>query len=55
MLSLKRSAFFLLDRAEYREMTDEGKYQIEVFSTFLQKMLVKLGYSEEEASQKIDN
>ena len=55
MLSLKRSAFFLLDRAEYREMTDEGKYQLEVFSTFLQKMLVKLGYSEEEARQKIDN
>ena len=55
LLSLKRSAFFLLDRAEYREMTDEGKYQIGVFTTFLQKMLVKLGYSEEEASQKIDN
>ena len=55
MLSLKRSAFFLLDRAEYREMTDEGKYQIEVFTTFFQKMLAKLGYSEEEARQKIDN
>ena len=55
MLSLKRSAFFLLDRAEYREMTDEVKYQIEVFTAFFQKMLAKLGYSEEEARQKIDN
>ena len=55
LLSLKRSAFFLLDRAEYREMTDEGKYQKEVFANFLQKMLVKLGYSEEEAGQKIEN
>ena len=55
MLSLKQSAFFLLDRAEYQNMTAEGEYHKEVFTTFLQKMLVKLGYSEEEARQKIDN
>ena len=55
ILSLKYGYYFLHDRAEYREMTDEGEYQKEVFTTFLQKMLVKLGYSEEEAAQKIDN
>ena len=54
MLSLKQSAFFLLDRAEYQNMTAEGEYQIEVFTTFLQKMLIKLGYSEETAKQKIE-
>lgn len=55
LLSLKYGFYFLQDRAEYREMTDEGEYQKEVFTTFLQKMMVKLGYSEEEAAQKIDN
>ena len=55
MLSLKQSAFFLLDRAEYQNMTAEGEYHKEVFTTFLQKMLGKLDYSEEEARQKIDN
>ena len=55
MLSLEKSAFFLLDSAEYQNMTTEGEYHKEVFTTFLQKMLVKLGYSEEEARQKIDN
>ena len=55
MLSLKNSAFFIRDRAEYREMTDEGKYVKESFAAFFLKMLVKLGYSEEEAMQKFDN
>ena len=55
MLSLEKSAFFLLDSAEYQNMTTEGEYHKEVFTTFLQKMMVKLGYSKEEAAQKIDN
>ena len=55
ILSLRYGYAFLKDRAEYREMTAEGEYQKEVITTFLQKMLAKLGYSEEEAKQKIDN
>lgn len=55
MLSLRNSVFFIKDHAEYREMTAEGKYQKEVFASFFQKMLAKLGYSEEEARQKFDN
>ena len=43
MLSLKKSSFFLLDSAEYQNMTAEGEYHKEVFTTFFQKMLVKLG------------
>ena len=55
MLSLKNGVVFLKDRAEYREMTDEGKYQKEALAAFFRKMLVKFGYSEEEAKQKFDN
>lgn len=45
----------LKDSAEYRQLTDYGKIKKEAYSTLAQKMLVKLGYSEEEAGQKIDN
>ena len=48
MLSLRHGSCFLEDPAEYRNMTAEGEYRKEVFTVFSRKMLVKLGYSEEE-------
>ena len=55
MLSLRNSAFFIKDRAEYREMTADGERRKEAFAAFFQKMLLKFGYSEEEAKQKFEN
>jgi hypothetical protein len=36
-------------------MTDYGEELIETFEAFFEKMLEKLGYSEEEAKQKFEN
>ena len=49
------SGLMLKDSAEYRQLTAYGKVKKEAYSTLAKKMLVKLGYSEEEAGQKIDN
>ncbi|MBQ1510444.1 MAG: hypothetical protein IIZ54_06070, partial [Selenomonadaceae bacterium] len=43
------------DSAEYRKLTDYGKIKKEAASGLLQKMLVKLGYTDKTARQKIDN
>ena len=43
------------DSAEYSKLTDYGKIKKEAASGLLQKMLVKLGYTEKNARQKIDN
>ena len=43
------------DSAEYKSLTDLGKIKKEAYSTLAKKILVKLGYSEQEAGQKIDN
>ena len=45
----------LEDSAEYRELTSYGKMKKDAYSALAEKMLLKLGYSEEEAVQKIDN
>ena len=49
------SSLLLDDSAEYSKLTDYGKMTKDADTVLLQKMLVKLGYSEEEAQQKIDN
>ena len=55
LLSIETSFFFLKDPAEYREMTAEGEYRKEAFAAYFRNMLVRLGYSEEEAKQKFDH
>ena len=55
ILSIKKGLSLINDPAEYREMTDYGKEQIEIYEAFYGKMLAKLGYSEEEAQQKFGN
>ena len=55
IIYISDSGLMLKDSAEYRQLTDYGKIKKEAYSTLAQKMLVKLGYSEEEAGQKIDN
>ena len=55
ILSVKNNHFFFRDPAEYREMTEVGEAQKAAYSDFCRKMLEKLGYTEEEAEQKIDN
>jgi putative endopeptidase len=55
LLSIEKSFFFLKDPAEYREMTAEGEYRKEAFAAYFRNMLVRLGYSEEEAKQKFDH
>ena len=43
------------DSAEYKSLTSFGKIKKEAYTTLAKKILVKLGYSEQEAVQKIDN
>lgn len=55
ILFIKSKNFLLGDSAEYIELTDYGKLQKEAKSKLAEQMLVKLGYSKEEAGEKIDN
>lgn len=43
------------DSAEYETLTDYGKIKKEAIEELARKMLVKLGYSEEDAATKINN
>ena len=43
------------DSAEYSKLTEYGTMVKDAYTTLANKMLVKLGYTEEEAKQKIDN
>ena len=45
----------LEDSAEYSAMTDFGRVKKDAVTELARKMLLKLGYSEEEAQKKIDN
>lgn len=45
----------LKDSAEYSNLTDYGAIKKKAAVELLQKMLVKLGYSEKDAAQKIEN
>lgn len=50
------ACFLLLeDSAEYSQLTDNGKLKKEAYTELLEKMLVKIGYSQEEAVKKIEN
>ena len=55
VLTVEPANLLLDDSAEYETLTDYGKIKKEARSELAQKILVKLGYSEEEASAKIDN
>ena len=43
------------DSAEYAEATEWGEEKLQKYVDFTEQMLVKCGYTEEEAAQKIDN
>ena len=45
----------LSDSAEYNALTDYGRIKKEAWSELAEKMLVKLGYTNDEARQKIEN
>lgn len=55
VLAIFPSRLLLNDSAEYTNLTDYGKMKKDAYTTLVNKMLVKLGYSEEEAQQKLDN
>ena len=55
-LFLVSSCSLLLgDSAEYSKLTDYGKIKKDAITDLLQKLLTKLGYSEDEAGKKIEN
>ena len=45
----------LKDSAEYEELTEYGKIRKTAINEFVKKVLVKAGYSEDEAQEKFDN
>ena len=55
ILAVADPGVLLRDSAEYKKLTPFGKTKKDAYTALAQKMLVKLGYSEEEAAQKIDN
>ncbi|MER2151555.1 MAG: hypothetical protein ABS900_08075 [Candidatus Limivicinus sp.] len=55
IISVKRPVFLLQDPEEYREMTPDGETAKAAYAEFYEKMLAKLGYSEEETKQKFEN
>ena len=54
-LGVTTTGLLLGDSAEYRELTEYGAIIKAATTELAQKMLVKLGYTEEEAQQKIEN
>ena len=55
ILAVASSGLLLDDSAEYRELTDYGAMVKAATTELALKMLDKLGYSEEESMEKIDN
>ena len=55
VLIVEPGALLLDDSAEYETLTDYGKIKKEARTELAGKILVKLGYTEEEAAAKIDN
>lgn len=55
ILSVTDAPLLLDDSAEYANLTDYGAIRKEALSTLVEKMLVKLGYAEDEARQKFEN
>ena len=55
MLTVTDAGLLLGDSAEYEKLTDYGAIKKDALTELARKMLVKLGYTEKEAQQKIDN
>ena len=55
IIMLGDCGLLLQDSAEYAELTPYGEVMKDAYTELADKMLRKLGYSEEEASEKIDN
>ncbi len=55
ILMVGTAPLLLDDSAEYSKLTDYGAIKKEAFSELARKMLVKLGYTEKDSLQKIDN
>ena len=55
ILGISSCGLLLDDSSEYSKLTDYGAIKKEASSDLARKMLVKLGYSEDEALQKIEN
>ena len=55
MICFDGCKLLLEDSAEYTSLTDTGKTKKEAAAELAQKMLKKLGYSDDEVQQKIDN
>ncbi len=55
ILAVSPCNLLLQDSAEYSKLTDYGKIKKDALTALLKKMLVKLGYTEEEADKKIEN
>ena len=55
ILTVGGGGLLLGDSAEYQELTPYGTVIKAAYSELAMKMLVKLGYSEEEAAQKLEN
>ena len=55
IINVTPNIFLLDDSAKYRELSENAIHVKEVYADLMTKMLVKLGYSEEEAVQKFEN
>ena len=55
LIVVSNVSLLLEDSAEYSKMTDYGRIRKDAETELAQKMLRKLGYTEEEAQKKIDN
>ena len=55
VIQVGNDRLLLIDSAEYSKLTDYGKVIKEAKMKLAKRMLQKLGYSKEEAQQKIDN
>ena len=55
VLAVSDAGLLLGDSAEYEKLTDYGAIKKDAITELAHKMLVKLGYTEDEAQRKIDN
>ena len=55
IIAVSTASLLLDDSAEYSNLTEYGTLKKDAYTTLANKMLVKLGYSEQEAKQKIDH
>ncbi len=54
-LAIASGELLLKDSAEYSKLTEYGRIRKEAIAELARKMLVKLGYTEDEAEKKIEN